>query len=537
MRKLLIFRKSIEAIQMYLTDLTKLEMKAPSDFVRQNNMYNKLPLSLIGILFILAFGQTFAASGPSDRDAIQVYGENPTYWQHKGEPVLLLGGSSNDNIFQQAFSGLDEELDKLASHGGNYLRCTMSSRDKGDAYPFYRDEETGLFDLDRWNDEYWEKFDYFLSATNQRDIIVQIEIWATYDFYSRGSHILDGKTAWERNPFNPGNNSNYEETGSGLFYYFRSNGQEIINPFFNTVLPLAEPFDFNIRPVVLTYQQKFVDKLLSLSFNYDHILYCIDNETQADPKWSRYWAQYIRNAANQQNKPVEITEMFDPFDPTGGAVEGAAMQSISTHFFTLRSNVWVTLNDPENYSYIEISNHNFQLGQVHFETAHYIWRKIQESGKLRPINNTKIYGAGGEDWAGSAKDARERFWRNIFAGTASARFHRPPYGLGNSDMALSHIKSMRMLTKAMDFFNHKPANHIFSNREENEAYCLSITDREYAVFFPGKGKVGLDIPQGKYEVRWLNILSSKWDQPTILEFPAELKTPSDEMWAALLNKI
>jgi hypothetical protein len=500
------------------------------------NQFKIIVLSLMLLLTTEYSVQALAPSGEQEINSIKVYAKKPMYWQYKGKPVLLLGGSSNDNLFQQAFDGLDKELDRLVSHGGNYLRCTMSSRDEGDEYPFCKDAQTGLFELDKWNDDYWKKFEYFLEATHKREIIVQIEIWATYDFYSRTSHIIDGKTSWERNPFNPANNSSYSEPESGMFDIFRSNGQEIINSFFNTVLPLPEPFNFETRPVVLAYQQKFVDKLLSLSLKYDHVLYCIDNETQADPKWSVYWSQYIRKKAEEQNTPIEVTEMFDPFDPTGGAVKGAAMQSPSTHFFTLRSNVSVTLNDPENYSFIEISNHNAQVGQIHFETAYYIWSKVQNSGILRPINNTKIYGAGDGGWNGSAKDGQERFWRNIFAGAASVRFHRPDAGLGNSDVALSHIKSMRMLTGEMDFFNHKPANHLLTDREENEAYCLAIEGREYAVYFTGKGEVGLNAPAGEYEVKWLQIRTSQWSISRNIELPGELKTPSDDQWVVFIKK-
>jgi hypothetical protein len=494
---------------------------------------------LFSLIFLMVNGAKVNALEPSEgqnNNSIKVYSENPMYWQYKGKPVLLLGGSSNDNLFQQAFAGLDEELDKLVAHGGNYLRCTMSGRDEGDEYPFFQNAETGLFDLDKWNDVYWKKVEYFLEATHKREIIVQIEIWATYDFYSRTSHIIDGKTAWERNPFNPANNSSYSEPESGMFNIFRSNGQEIINSFFNTVLPLPEPFNFETRPVVLAFQQKFVDKLLSLSLNYDHVLYCIDNETQADPKWSVYWSQYIRKKAADQNIKIEVTEMFDPFDPTGGAVKGAAMQSPSTHFFTLRSNVSVTLKDPENFSFIEISNHNAQVGQVHFETAYFIWNKVQESGILRPINNTKIYGAGEGGWNGSSKDAQERFWRNVFAGAASVRFHRPDAGLGNSDVALSHIKSMRMLSDEMDFFRHKPANYLLTNRNDNEAYCLAIEGNEYAIYFTGKGEVGLNVPAGKYEARWLQIRTSQWSVAKTVEFPVILKTPSDDQWAVFIKK-
>ena len=69
----------------------------------------------------------------SNADRIQPYAKNPFYWQYKGAPVLLLGGSVEDNLFQIA--DIEDQLDLLHSLGGNYVRCTMSSRDEGDAWP------------------------------------------------------------------------------------------------------------------------------------------------------------------------------------------------------------------------------------------------------------------------------------------------------------------------------------------------------------------------------------------------------------------
>ena len=61
---------------------------------------------------------------------IEVYSENPFYWSHDGKPVLLLGGSGDDNLFQWAGAEfgdkLSEHLDLLVSFGGNYVRNTMS---------------------------------------------------------------------------------------------------------------------------------------------------------------------------------------------------------------------------------------------------------------------------------------------------------------------------------------------------------------------------------------------------------------------------
>jgi hypothetical protein len=493
--------------------------------------FKKLELSIILlVVFLILSGCQESAEIPDKSDRIQPYHANPMYWQYKGQPVLLLGGSSNDNIFQHSAAELDQELDRLVKHGGNYLRNTMSSRDQGDQYPFYFDTLTQLYDLDRWNDEYWNRFEYFLDATHKREIIVQIEIWASYDFYTRASYVVDGKLAWERNPFNPGNNQNYTEAESGLFQIFRSNGYQLINPFFNTTLPLAYPFDFEIDMVVLGYQKKFVDKLLSISLNFDHVLYVIDNETNADPKWSLYWAQYLKRRADEADRKIEVTEMYDTFDPTNGAVKEAVVQNPATHFFTRRASVSNTLYDPENYTYLDISNHNFQVGETHYKTGLYIWNEVQNSGILRPVNNTKIYGADDIGW-GSHQVGAERFCRNIFAGAASVRFHRPPYGLGHRDIAMSYIRSMRMLTESVDFFSSYPANDLLSERSENEAYCLSNDQGEYLLYFPGGGSIRLNIRQGEYQLRWLNVRTSEWNEPVTLTLPGTIDTPDNDIWA------
>ena len=114
-------------------------------------------------------------------DRIQIYKDNPYYWQYKGKPVLLLGGTQDDNLFQ--IPGLEEHLDLLQSVGGNYIRNTMSSRDTGNIWPFYLQAD-GYYDLDRWNEEYWKRFEKFLILTSERQIIVQIEIWATLAIFS-----------------------------------------------------------------------------------------------------------------------------------------------------------------------------------------------------------------------------------------------------------------------------------------------------------------------------------------------------------------
>ena len=141
------------------------------------------------MVLLLVSGGTIKAlvpSGKQDNNIIKVYAENPMYWQYKGLPVLLLGGTVDDNLFQ--IESLKEHLDLLQSVGGNYVRCTMSSRNAGNVKPFAK--EGGLFNLDEPNPEYWNRFEKLLSLASERDIIVQIEFYPLQTVFDRMHNIF-----------------------------------------------------------------------------------------------------------------------------------------------------------------------------------------------------------------------------------------------------------------------------------------------------------------------------------------------------------
>ena len=133
-------------------------------------------------------------TGTIDWNAIKPFSLNKTYWQYNGKPVLLLGATDNDNLFQN--SNMKTQLDSLKEVGGNYIRNTMSDRDSGNLHAFYLNSE-GKYDLTRWNCEYWDRFETLLKLAEERDIIVQIEIWDRFDH---------SREPWQTDPFNPGNN-------------------------------------------------------------------------------------------------------------------------------------------------------------------------------------------------------------------------------------------------------------------------------------------------------------------------------------------
>lgn len=365
-------------------------------------------------------------------DRIQPYCENPYYWQYKHEPVLLLGGSWQDNLFNHPV-GLVQHLDLLKSVGGNYVRNVMSHRNEGNVFAYKQVD--GKFDLNQWNDEYWRRFDNFLKLTHERDIIVQIEIWATWDHYE--DHQTIG--GWSKHPFNPVNNVNYTAAESGLpvTIDYGAAPSPTDHTFFHTVPALES------NTVVLPYQQAYVDKLLSYSSKYPHVLYCMNNETGEPVEWSDYWSRYVRDRADAAGRTVETAEMRR---------SGNITTSDHRHM----------IEHPKLYTFLDISQNNTQRGQIHWDRIQQVRAWIED--RPRPINNNKIY-----TFDSDPNVALERWWRNILGGCASARFHRPHplegegdhekasnVGLGLSPLAQSHIRSARGLMDEMGWPDVEP---------------------------------------------------------------------------------
>ena len=380
---------------------------------------------------------------------------HPQYWSMNGAPVMLLGGSVDDNLFQ--IENLEEHLDVLASAGGNYVRNTMSSRDEGNVWPFVL-EDDGRYNLNKFNDEYWNRFDKFLKLTGDRDIVVQIEIWATFDYYREN---------WDKNPFNPKNNKNINLLRSKLDTVVNTHPIYTQNNFFRSV-----PSQMALMQV-LWYQQKFVDKLLSYSLDYGHVLYCMDNETSVTSEWGKYWAKHILKKASEKGKEIYCTEMWDPWD--------------LAHPFHAE-----TFDNPDIFGFVDISQNNHQTGQDHWDNGIKQIERLKQIEALRPVTNIKVYGNDGGRHK-STQNGIEAFIQNVLMGCSSTRFHRPTSGQGLNEKAQAVIKSMRSYVEKSDFFNSYPANHFLSERSEGEAYCRASDSGEFAIYFPAGGAVKLNL--------------------------------------------
>ena len=414
----------------------------------------------------------------------------------------MFGGSIEDNLFQ--VPDAEQQLKRLDSLGGNYIRNTMSSRDPGNLWPFHLQADS-LYDLNRFNEAYFDRFEKALRVAYRHDIIVQIELWDRFDF---------ARDPWLVNPFRPANNINYTVAESGLENQYPDHPGSNANPFFRSV-----PRQDHNR-LVLAIQESLVRRMLEISLNYPNVLYTMDNETRSHPDWGAYWATFIKDEAQKKGITIYVTEMWDDWDLRGEEHRR-------------------TLDHPEIYDFADISQNNHQKGQQHWDNLQ--WVRRYTARHPRPLNNVKIYGADGGRY-GTTQDALERFWQNLLGGSASARFHRPASGIGLGEIAAAHIQCARAFVARFNLFEARPDtnSHLLQDRLPNEAYLSYIPDRQYAIYFTQGGTVGLDLraATGSFRLTWLNLATGQWERATPVQggAPVSLEAPGGGSWIALVEK-
>lgn len=428
---------------------------------------------------------------------VRVSEEHPWYWEYDGEPTLLVGATNTDDLFQWTGDHLRDHLDDLVDAGGNYVRNTLSDRGGNAVHPF-AEVHDGVYDLERWNESYWERLGTFLDETADRDIVVQLTLWDQHDL-STGS------------PWYHENNVNYGRYDSGM----------------------ASPDDLfgavERNDAVYPHLERFVDRVLDTTLAYDHVLYNVANECTVGEAWERHWAEHVRERAAAAGEGVAVTSM---------------------HMWPGRS-VATALRYPETLSYVEVSQANQRskgyTGRAHWDRLQSWREEVAEAAGPRPFNNVKLYGGTAADGAyGGPADAVARFWRNVLGGCASARFHRPVgaegrYGLGLSDRTRPQLRSVGLLTDAVDLFDLAPATELLSHRapDEGEAYCAADPGDAYVVYVRDGGSVELDrsAADGSLTVRWLDTDAAHWtDDGSVPDGRrCSLSAPGSGSWIAVVR--
>jgi len=472
---------------------------------------------------------------------IEIYSQNPAYWQYDGKPVMLLGGTDDEALFHWAgnMKLLQAQLNRLVGCGGNYVRCTMSVR-QGDnpIYPVreqpYVRLDNNKFDLNQWNAEFWRRFRVFLEQCKQRDIVVQIELWATHDLV----HLKrDTPGVWPTHPLNPKNNINY---GFHPETVFPRQPRGSVNDAFYQTIPVLKH-----DRTVLKYQQAFVDKILSYALDFDNVLYCVDNEQrpQHPYQWGHYWAKYVKQQASEQGKTVYISEMHRDFTTPKNKSLSRTKRMVGGKFASL-------FDYPHIYPFFELSETS-----TRFSDYDELWLNIEAIRKYTakypcPMTNIKVYGGGDKSTFRKRRPTIHRFCELVCAGRSAVRFHRPvregENGMGLNLAAQACVKATRHFCDLVEPWRCTPRLDLLRGREKNEAYMLANPGIAYGILMTGTygdGVVRLDTRthSGKYALTWINLETGRWHKNKTVNAADEvsIKAPaqgSNYGWFAALVK-
>jgi len=473
-------------------------------------------------------------AGAPSIEGIEPYSGNARYWQFEGNPALLLGAFEGaHNVFlypdQPNLSGnLTALMDEMVGAGGNVMRCVVDpGRAVNDGFPSPFTGTPGNYNLDFYTsgtNSFWGKFETLLVEAAARKIIVQIEFWSAHDWED---------DLWDASPWNPSNNTNYTTGSSGLATSYST---RIDHPFGQT--PPDHP-DYNgaQADVIRGYQDSYIEHLLSISLQYDNVLYCANNETYEDHEWGAHWIGIINTEAAAAGKTVYSTDMFDHV--AGGDAK-----------FDIENNpgydeVWA---DAATYTFVDPSQINGTRvtggAEGHWGDLSYI--HTQTSGSVRPINNTKVYGSdesvpssfslGSVTTRWGNRAAVNAFWMDVIGGCASVRFHRPTSGLGLDAKSKASLTAVRMLQTKVDLwdmaadfthslltgrgtFTEGVPGYSFANEPftYGEAFLSYEAGQQYAIYYTKGGSVDLDLTSYGgtiFDVDWIDIDAGEWGTST-----------------------
>ena len=277
--------------------------------IRMNARVRVTKLEVWGMAILLAAslpGDTEPATGP-----LRVCQENPCYFADgRGKVVYLTGSHTWGNLKNMGKADPPEEfdfegyLDFLTRHNHNFIRMwtwELSTYTYDGAlvyaepFPWQRTGPgTALdgkprFDLERFNEGYFDRLRARVVAAGERGIYVSVML-----FEGHGLHASEPPWRWDGHPFNVHNNINGingDPSGDGIGIKTHTLAIE----------------------AVTAIQEAYVRKVVDTVNDLDNVLYEIANESGAySTEWQYHIIRYIHEyeTAKPKQHPVGMTFQF-----------------------------------------------------------------------------------------------------------------------------------------------------------------------------------------------------------------------------------
>lgn len=435
---------------------------------------------------------TNKATGP-----LRVSPVNSRYFEDSSRgKIVYVTGTHTWNNFQDRGStrprfDYDAYLDFLTEHHMNFMRLWVSEHPRwgpwssgddvvNEPMPYSRTgpgkalDGQPQFDLDGWNQEYFDRLAQRVEKAYNRGVYVDVMIFSGCSIGNRDWPEKDHETGepvknpWDSHPFNKCNNIN------GLDGDLDGDGQ-----------------GWDLRDVkradILERQKALIRKMIDAINHYDNVLYEIANEDPFDTwEWQYAMINYIKEyeAAKPKQHPVGMTASWK--QPNDVMYQSPA-DWISPYYN--EDEALSPMTAPGGKVWVADTDHVFpNVGA----TMDFTWKAFLRGANIISMDNFKT----GAAWAYFYKRAGGNVTR--YEQEKIGRLSENDFSATIGDLAQKHTK---MFAERMNLARAVPHNELSST-----GYCLADPGREYLIYQPNLTWITVDLAgaAGEFAVEWLN---------------------------------
>jgi len=424
---------------------------------------------------------------------LKVHPDNPRYFtDYSNRAIYLTGSHTWANLQDMEFKGepefhYDEYLDFLAHYGHNWFRLWMFENAEGAPWTEERISISPLpyvrcgpgraldmkpkFDLDQFNEEYFTRLRQRIESAGRQGVYVSIMLFQGWSL----NRPRDPGEPWRAHPFNPENNLQGIGSLTGMW---DEESKSTLHSLGN--------------PAVITYQERYVQKVIDTVNDLDNVMYEIINEG-GTKDWQYHFINFIHayEAKKAKQHPVGMTPRMTPIQHNNELFDSPA------DWISPTCEPWPTKEAPA-MSLIHDYRENPPLGDgrkvIISDTDHlwghggnyrWVWKSF-----LRGLNPVFM-----DPWCPIAGKVAgpSSMWASLDGLTKNARDY-PEWEPVRLNMGYT-----RRYAERIDLANMIPHNDLASSY-----YCLANPGKEYLVYLPEGQGVTVDLRQvsGTVNVEW-----------------------------------
>ncbi len=420
---------------------------------------------------------------------IRLHPENHHYFEYKKQPTVLITSGEHYGAVINLDFDFETYLSTLHQIGLNHTRIflgdyveepnafcidknTLAPAEGRFICPWQRSEVAGFsrggnkFDLDRWDPAYFERLHKFMSAAQEKDIVVEAVLFFAGYLY-------------HHSPLHHSNNINKTDRITAKQYMTLENGN------------------------ILERQRQYCTKLVEELNRYDNLIFNVANEPWFDnqehpgfasppPLATKKWIERVSDWIVETERSLPKKHLIS-VDYTN---EGQIIPEHELNTF---------------FKNIAVFNHHYdrnaQSVRLNYARTNRIM-SFNETGLMPPV--TPQY--------------RIQGWKYIFSGGALYNNLDYTFQVGHEDGSGGtaftcewysgctdtgikyQLAALLRFMNSIPFINMKPDyRSVALNYGDENIYPLIWAGHEYAVYFEGgsKAKIKLHVPPGTWQVKWL----------------------------------